>query len=387
MDATAESTTAGRRKRAIGLIAGIGGASLVLLTLFSNTLYGLTLPKVTTEQPADDGIDPVFKGTGVVHYALKLELSNPGGGNVKEVLVKEGDKVTRGQGLVRYENDEAMQQIEAGQAALDKLELALPALRRIYIEAARESDAEVLEDARIALESANIDIASQEKNIRALQHQAEERGELRAPFDGVIIAVHAIAGLPSGVEAAPDIQLADLGKGLQIETQVPRYLTQSHQIGDPIAMSVGESGRDVQGELVDIGASSFADSRGAEVPEPGDAVTPVDDAPPTIRVLIGITDTKFRDGEQITFKLTTDHKVDGVMVSSTAVHYGMDGAYVFVVDRREGPLGNAAYARKVPVTVSAINGPRTAVAEGLLGDETVILDSSEPLADGVQIRP
>ena len=372
MKPSVQTDPSANRKRIVRWVAGLLFGSLIVLTLFSNTLFSLTLPKVTVEQPRAGRLNAEFTGSAALAFVSEMDLSNPEGGKIRQVLVNEGEKVKKGQSLILYENDDAVEQLDSERDMLTKLKLPIESLQRAYIEAATAGDPAAQSAGRAVLESANTDIAAQKRRIRMLESRLAEQLELKAPFDGFIKSVHAVEGLPSG-SGGSDVRLADLGKGLQFEVQVPVEMSEALNIGEPLkVVTEGKISRTVEGILTEIGES--------------EAAQPAQAGAETVRLRIGLHDETLQAGDRVELKLTVQGDEDALIVSSGAVHKDRDGAYIFVVDDKKGPLGNVHYARKMPVTISAENESSTAVVDSLFGDERVILESSEPLSDGIQIR-
>lgn len=70
------------RRRTIRLLAGLFVAVLAVLTLYSNTLHSLGLPKVTTETPAHGSFRATFAGSAALRPVEQAELSHPDGWSV-----------------------------------------------------------------------------------------------------------------------------------------------------------------------------------------------------------------------------------------------------------------------------------------------------------------
>ncbi|MGO4272435.1 efflux RND transporter periplasmic adaptor subunit [Paenibacillus sp. TAF58] len=377
-----------KRKRNIALIASLLFVLLVALTLFSNTLVALTLPKVITEQPVSGTLDLSFQGTATLRSAIEVDLSNPGGLKTMKVLVKEGDAVRKGQILVQYDNSEAEQQIEADQDALKKMKLPMDRLEDEYIQAARGEDPAAIATAQHALESVKLDIATQEKRIRILQSQMSAKRELLAPFDGIVKAVNAIEGLPS---TASDIRLFYTDKGLRFDIQVPADLTAALAEGDPLNVrTLGKNSRIVQGQIMKIEAGNAPNVR--DIPTDGSQKSsPASSESPTVResnrLLVSLHDESLREGDRVQVELSKTVGDEALIISSKAVRQDRNGAYVFTLESKSGPLGNVYYATKRSVTVSGENDQRTAIdAEFWDKEVKVIMESSEPLEDGQRVR-
>ncbi len=84
------------RKDAVKNVAIVFLSVLLLLTLFSNTIMNYTLPQVSTVFPGPNTISQQIKGSGTVEYASTVEVKTETSKEVKEVYVKNGDKVKAG---------------------------------------------------------------------------------------------------------------------------------------------------------------------------------------------------------------------------------------------------------------------------------------------------
>lgn len=93
---------------------------LLFFTFFSNTLQSLTLPKVTTVKPQTKSLEFTLEGSGKLTPLREAKLLNASGWKVRQVLVKEGEQVTKGQTLIRYDSQVAEAELKDEVAALDK---------------------------------------------------------------------------------------------------------------------------------------------------------------------------------------------------------------------------------------------------------------------------
>lgn len=368
-------------KRKIKLIAGLFLATLALCTLAGNTIRGLSLPKIYT-QPASSGtVMHDYEGSATVQPVRTQDIMNPAGWKADNVLVKAGDKVVKGQKLVTYDNIEAKLQLEDLLTSLKKQQLTLGQLQADYIAAATEGDESKLAAAKIAIESAKLDIASQQNHIQSLQKSIVEGQTALAPFDGVVVQVNALAG--SGAGGLPDVVLADSSKGYQIRLQVPGDVAGMLEIGealDQLALT-GKESRQLAGTIEAIddvltgGGSPESDTPGMNE----SAVSPSN-------VTIGLKDMALKGGERVRVKIAKSREEQTVTVPNEAVHRDDRGAYVFTLESREGALGNAFYAVETPIQIADSNAYVTAVAEGLFEQQEVIVNSTGFLMDGTRVR-
>lgn len=90
-------------------IKAVGGLFIVLLVILmflSKTIYNRNLPKVTAVSPISGKINKYEIVSGIVDWENIEEMYSEVGGIIEEILVNEGDKVTKGQPLFRLSYDE-----------------------------------------------------------------------------------------------------------------------------------------------------------------------------------------------------------------------------------------------------------------------------------------
>jgi len=377
MDAPGTEDRAARRQRRLRLIAGMFAGLLALCTLFGNTLLTLTLPKVAT-QPAQSGFYSFsYQGTATIEPAEVRDLNGAAGWTVKEVFAREGDEVHLGQALAVYDNDDFRQQIEDEKANVRKLELSLETIKRDYIEAAKTDDQVAVLSAKTALVSAKIDIDTRLRHLAAMQEKLKSQTSLLAPFDGIVTAVGASAGL-TGTPGMPDFRLSNKKQGFQFHLRVPSGIADAIGVGDAIDVLVtGKINRTVQGYVMK--------AQGTHDPDPSLADGQSDNAGSVVWT-VSVKDGKLKGGEKVEVRLTQTDSKERLLIMSSAIRQDSSGAYVWVIETKKGPLGNAFYAVRRSVVVSHSDDRVAAIEEGLFDQDLVVVESSEPLMDGSQVR-
>lgn len=366
-----------RRKRKIRLLFGLFIGLLFGFTLFSNTFLALTLPKVVYITPGRGELSHTFLGSGIVKWRVEGELTANVGGKIKEVLVKEGELVKKGQELVIYDRKAAEHQLLDEQAGLSKLKLTMEGLQKSYIEAAQSGDEKSIDEAKHALKVNEIDLDVQQRRIQNLQEELVASRALLAPFDGTIVKVNAVKGLDSS-GAGPEVIIANGSLGFEFEFIAPDDAVAHLEIGTKLKIQLsGSSSRQVEGRIEEIQDLNPHSEQGE-----GEGVTT---SAIMKRLLVVIQDDALQGGERAEVQLTRTTN-DVILVPDKAIHEEGDETYVLGFEERKGPLGNAFYVRKMYVTIVDSNENESAVTEGLFEQEHVILESSEPLQEGDQIR-
>ncbi|BBI34295.1 cation efflux system protein [Cohnella abietis] len=332
----------------------------------------LTLPKVTLTTSSRGQLVHTFVGSGVVKWKAEVALTNSTGWKVERVKVKVGDLVKKGQSLVTYDNKAAEQQILDEQASVKKLKLSIEEQQKNFIEASHSGDEKSIDNAKHAMKISAIDLDVQERRVKKLQEDLIANRELIAPFDGIIIKANAIEGLASG--GGPDVIISNRELGFEFSFLAPADAVAQLEIGAKMGAQVaGSDARQIEGQVEDI-----RDVEAGDGTETGANNL-------MKRITVKLKDEAVKGGERVQVELTktTD---DVILVPNNAIHDEGGKKYVFGIEEKDGPLGNTFYTRKIFITIIDSNESLSAVSEGLFDQESIIIESSEPLQDGDKIR-
>ncbi|MFG1732063.1 efflux RND transporter periplasmic adaptor subunit [Paenibacillus sp. 843] len=372
-----------RRKRILQFVfMGFMGL-LLLFTLFSNTLQSLTLPKVTTEQPKNGGIALSIEGSGMLQPIAEAKLSSSTDWEVQQVLVKEGERVKKGQKLITYDNSSARQEIELEVTNLEKQRIEQQNLQDQFIQSSIEEDELKLRSAKREIEKGKLDIAAQERKINEMKVRLSKDQVLTAPFDGIVTKLNAVEGLASGGE--PDVIVSNSSQGYRLEVgaDAKRLSSIGISIGERIEVEV-HTDKVQQAIIMDgvIEEMSHAEPLIEGESEGAETITV-----PQKMIRIKLLDAKLKGGEQARINIEKSSLDQGLLVSNEAIHQDREGMYVFVVEEQPGALGNVFVARKVNITYSERNDKETMIqTDSIYEQDKIILKSSEPLQDGNRVR-
>lgn len=75
-----------------------------------------------------------------------------------------------------------------------------------------------------------------------------------------------------------------------------------------------------------------------------------------------------------------------LLVPKAAIHEDDAGTFVYTVEPRESPLGNAYYVARANVEVAGSNGYNTAITGGVFEGQQVIVESTDPILEGSRVR-
>ncbi len=210
---------------------------IVIIAALAGGLFWITRPKplpVVVSEVGTGKVEATLANTraGTVEACQRTKLSTIMGGRIEILAVKEGDKVKKGQLLLKLWNDD--QQANAG---LAQAQVALAARRseeaciaavnaeneakrqaelraRGFVSPSREESARTdAEVRRAACNTARADITQAEARLKATRSE-QGRVALYAPFDGTIAKIVGELGeystpSPPGVPTPPAIDLID----------------------------------------------------------------------------------------------------------------------------------------------------------------------------------
>ncbi|QUL54878.1 biotin/lipoyl-binding protein [Paenibacillus tritici] len=374
-----------RRKKRIRtaflLLLGV----LLFFTFFSNTLESLMLPKVTTVQPESRSLEFTLEGSGMLRPVSEVQLLNSSGWKVRQILVKEGDKVKKGQQLILYDSQTAESELQDEVSLLDKQKILQQTLQDQFIQTYLEGDELQIRKARREIEAGKLDQATQARKIAGMRDQLARQQQLLAPFDGIVTQVNAIPGMLSA--GAPDLVLSSSSEGYQFDFMADAELLSSLgvSLGEKIEVEVhpseGQQARPLQGQVAEIktvqartGSSSGEENgRAEEIPQRN--------------VFIRLAEDSLKGGEQVQVKLKKPSLQEGLVVPDKAIHQAGERSFVYKIEEQRGALGNNFVVREVQIRSSITNGVDSLIqTDTLYEDELIILESSEPLQDGNRVR-
>lgn len=374
-----------RKKRKIVWLSGLFIGLLLLLTLSSNTLLTLNLPKVRTELGRQGALVTEWRGTARLMPRQHIDLSNTAEWSVQKVHVKEGDHVAKGQTLITYENLAAAQEILDIQAGLAGQRLMLVDLQDAYIEAVQNNDEMLVRRTKRELERARLAIGVQERKVNTMQSEASDRRRIIAPFDGVVTLLRATPQLPSG-SGGPDISLANRQQGYQFEIVIPDAMGLKLRTEEKMNVQIEHEGVNVpvEGIITDIRPMTGADEGTSLQERSGGNASQTASSQ---RIVVKVQHPNVQANELVSVELTQSEETDGgMLVSNQAIRQEGKNSYVLVIEERSGPLGNTYIVRKAPVKLGGTNGLETLVIQGVYMKDRIITESSEPLTEGQRVR-
>ncbi|MGB4064948.1 MAG: efflux RND transporter periplasmic adaptor subunit [Azonexus sp.] len=238
---------------------------LAVIVIIGLGLFFFTRPKpipVVLKEVAEGKVEATLANTraGTVEACQRTKLSTIIGGRIEYLGVKEGDKVKKGQLLLKLWNDDQQAQSALAQAQITlsakRSEEACIAAANAEKEAKRQSDLRArgfvstskeeaartdAEVRRASCNTAKADIAQAEAKLKTTRVE-QGRVALYAPFDGIVAKIVGELGeystpSPPGVPTPPAIDLID-DSCLYVKAPMDEVDAPKIQIGQPVRITL-----------------------------------------------------------------------------------------------------------------------------------------------------
>lgn len=311
---------------------------------------------------------------GVVKSSEKSTLSFRVGGRISEVLVNNGDLVTKGQVLARLEDAEYRLQVHSAQANLDG---ALSKLSEMAANLQRQQKLKendfvaqaAVEHALAAHQAALSGVKVAETTLKNAQQDLEST-QMTAPFNGTITArqIEPFMEIQAGLSAL-EVQNE---QALEVEVLMPETLIHALQLGQAVAVDFPtlESAQ-LMGTITEIGAKA----------ERGNAyLVRVKLANPSEDILTGMTAklafTFNKDSTDSRFLIPLSALDMRLPPKASAIH--PDKGILYKI--QEGR------AQAVEVHIHAVRGNQLEISKGLQEGDRVITAGAPYLSDGQAVK-
>ena len=309
---------------------------------------------VEVETLAPRPFTDVIRLTGTVNADREVTVAAEEGGTVAAILADKGDRVRRGQALIRLDDDllRAQRGEAEAKAALDADQWGRR--KRLFEEEGIGTEEEYVEARYLAEQSrARLDLI--EARLR--------RTVVRAPFDGLLdrrlVEVGSVIAPGQAVAHILDLE------PLKVTAGVPERYAADVSDGDGATVAFADLGDTCAATVTYVGAA--IDGRHRTFPVELDLERPVAGAKPAMVAEV---------------TLVLEVHPDAIVVPNQALVRTEEGFTAFVAaDWVDGPV-----ARARPVTLGASGGDEVVATSGLSPAERLIVVGQEQVADGDRLR-
>ena len=305
---------------------------------------------VTAEKPAIQNFRHYFKVYGEVETDQNTQIFPELGGTILAIMVKEGDKVSKGQALMRIDTEILEEQIREVETRLELAETTYQKQKKLW-------DKNIGSEMQYLQAKNNRDALA--TNLEALKVQ-KGKALVQAPFSGVIDEI-----LPKvGESAMPGMPLMRLINLSQV------YVTAD--------ISESYVGKVKQGDHVMVEFTNYGVEKESTIARTSEFINP-NNRTFKIKVNLDNSDGLYKPNMVARINVMDYSKDSVVVVPTRLILEGSGGRqYVYVVEEDQG--GVVAMKRQVEVAKSYRG--MAEISKGLNGDEWVVSKGARAIRDG-----
>ena len=286
-------------------------------------------------------------------------------GQVKAIYVKQGQKVSKGQLLLKLDDAIVQQQVNAARQQLQGIKTQLNYAKNIYERQKNLWDKGI--GTEVQLISAKTNVEGLEDQLKAANEQIKVAVEqsntsnVYSDVSGIADVVNIRLGeIFSGVTAAgPQIKIVNTSN-LKVVASVPENYIPRFKSGIPVVVNIPDLNKTIPSTISFLGQSIDPTKRGftAEAKIPYDA-----ELKPDQTAILKVMD------------YSTDN---AIVIPVNVVQSDETGKYVFVMES----INNVETAKKKIITIGEVYGSNVEVKSGLKEGEKIITDGYQNLYDG-----
>lgn len=361
----------------------IGVVALILI-MVGVSVFRNALEKAPEVKVAEAKIEEV-SSTLMIPGTLKLQneqvvYPSPELGEIKEILVKEGDAVKKGQLLAKRENPQLTMQVEQNRLAIESNQLRLKQIdkqwdqldseleqlaEQIGADAAEKQLAPQYEQLRMESDLTNLELDQALLQKDLLNQQVKEL-EIVSSYDGTVITVNQASGEGVSMIQDPVLVIGSLDK-MAATGYLSEYDALKVSKDQKVALQ-SDAAPDVkwEGVVAKVGMlpeNSGLNAEGQSVQYP-------------IEVSITSGDVNLKPGFQLIMEIETEKK-EALIIPIDSIKYENNKTYVYKVDGK--------IARKTEVELGISSGETIEVVKGLKAGDKVIKNPSAKITDGVEV--
>ena len=312
------------------------------------------LTSVTLLEVQPENFVHAFEALGKVEADRSVNLLPEMGGQIKRVLVSEGDRVAAGQTLVEIDNS-------VMRSTLDEIKKSLNLAVTLFEKQERLWKQGIGSEVQYLQAKTNKE--SLEQRIQTLQTQMAMT-RVKAPFAGIVDEMSA----KEGEFAAPGMALGRLISAGKASVTVDIPESYSNVVG--------------KGQKVDLVFPSINKTLEARVTQVSDYINPDNR---TFKVYVNLPATgEFKPNMLAKVRVRDYEANQALSVPSALVQQDMNGAqYVFVYKAVKGGIG---LVEKRPVTIGKNNGSQVEIASGLKMGEILVDKGARTVRDGQSVK-
>ncbi|MBT6005670.1 MAG: efflux RND transporter periplasmic adaptor subunit, partial [Prolixibacteraceae bacterium] len=291
--------------------------------------------------------------TGKVEADLDVDISPESSGIIESILVKEGERVSKGQVLAKLK-------IDALQRSLDEMEIQLDLANTNFERQKNLWEQNIGSEMQFLQAKTNKE--SLQKRIEGLEAQME-MAEIKSPVTGVLDIIYQKKG-QIGSPQFPFAKVVNIDK-IKIYADISEsYLTKIKK-GDVVKVNFPALERDKEAAIQQIGNTINPNNR-------------------TFRVRINLNnpDKMIKPNLISIIKIRDYVAENAIVVPSLYIREDFKGDFTYIVENK----GTKNFVKKVYVTTGVTNNNITEITNGLSAGMKIISEGFNQIVDGTTIQ-
>ncbi len=310
--------------------------------------------KVTVETVTKSSNASVSTYVGQVEEQAATSLSFTGIGNIKQVLVTEGQHVSKGQLVAVLDEVQARNALASAETSLTQAQDGYDRLKQVY------EGGSLAEQKWVEVQSQ----LQQARNMRDIARKNLQDCRLISPVSGVVGDLTLEAG-ETALPSAPVCNVLNIDN-VKVKVAIPEHEIAAITATTPSTISVeATGGQPLKGGRIEKGVTA-------------DALTRTYD----IKILLPNPGHKLLPGMVASVQLNTGVNEGGlaqITLPVTAVQQGSNGQN-FVWLKKDGK------ATRKDVSVGQLTGNRIVITSGLLEGDEVIVEGYQKVSEGASVK-
>jgi RND family efflux transporter MFP subunit len=289
-------------------------------------------------------------------------------GQVKAIYVKQGDKIRKGQLILKLDDDVQQQNVKAIQQQLGSVKAQLTMAKSVYDRQKNLWDQQIGTEVQLLQNKTNVEML--ENQLKAIQAQVNtaqaqaNQSNVYSNVSGTVddITTHVGETFNGNPLTGGYIRIVN-DADLKITVTIPENYTGQVHKGTKVIVNIPDGNKSFSSEISFLSQAIGTTTRGFEA---------------EIKVPKGTT---LRPNQIAIINILDYDAPNTIAVPVNAVQTGQEGKYVLVASKK----GDVLVAKKADVTVGKLSGDSIEIKSGLQTGEQLIIQGYQGLFDGQPI--
>ncbi|MDR2458507.1 MAG: efflux RND transporter periplasmic adaptor subunit [Holosporales bacterium] len=295
-----------------------------------------------------------IRSIGVLKANAEIVIKAEINGKISEILFEEGSQVTKGQVLIKFEDDILKAEVTKAKAEYELWASAAERAESLYKQ--KVGSKKDLEEATAKMKVAKAQLEYSEAQLR--------RATITAPCDGTIGIIKGTASPGNTVQTGTELVTVVDTSNMKIEFAIPAKYVADIAAGQTVEISVDSSGNaGIYSGIVEA-VDSVVDQRSHSV---------------LLKASVANKDDRLKHGMFANIRLVTGEKDDVILVDEDALDRVGSTEAVWVIDKKQ-----TAHMKQVITGARNINGVE--ILAGLSDGDWVVTSGQLKLTEGTLVN-